>query len=72
MLPTMRHLKWKINRWLMFENVYLVHSDTWFDLAMVELIHGIYSQKNTLILPAITEFCELRARWVNESMSKLT
>lgn len=58
----MRHLKWKINRWLMFKNVYLVHSDTWFDLAVESKVHGIYSQKNTLILPVITVFCELRVR----------
>lgn len=46
----------------MFENVYLVHSDTWFDLAVESKVHGIYSQKNILILPVITVFCELRVR----------
>ena len=33
---SMQYLRWKINRWLMFENVFLVYSDTRTDLARVE------------------------------------
>ncbi len=58
----MQPLKWKINRWLMLENIFLVYGDhlVWFSKAKV---HGMLTGRIHLCCsPAIRVFCELRAR----------